>query len=420
MIVDPGTALAEVGVEPEVCAKEAFGTEFLAAIRPLRAALLRLLEEWGSPETPKEFQRTAGVGWTICWQVFRIVKAEDLAAEAKHAPTPASLKRLLAAAGKAGVSRETIEAVKGSAEEFAGFTKRMAADRAAFESMVAGLVPEESGEKISLSHRRAAYRAMSNIMGRQTELVYSSVVVKRSETGEGTDGLMYQVQRGVTRFRADSRIRVYAYNRNPSGTPGAVQVEGALDAESAERYGMPILPQFSSVPFPRANKKMSPKGDVTYWIDGTEIGARGAFNVAIGRVGRNMPLMVDEDGMQGGQKLFHLTVGMHKPVAVTVQELVVHRPSFPKSRVEMMVYSSSEGGGYAQSDVRELQQYAIEERVTNLGRADRVGISEFPEYGEMLRQGTETVGWDLSEFDVWRVKMPYPIMTSATRLYFYV
>ncbi len=43
-----------------------------------------------------------------------------------------------------------------------------------------------------------------------------------------------------------------------------------------------------------------------------------------------------------------------------------------------------------------------------------------PRYGEMLRLGATAAGWDLSEFDVYRVRMPYPIMFSAVRIFFYV
>jgi hypothetical protein len=65
---------------------------------------------------------------------------------------------------------------------------------------------------------------------------------------------------------------------------------------------------------------------------------------------------------------------------------------------------------------RQAMQFPGDERITNEGRADKVSLADLPRHSEMLRYGADAAGWDLSEFDVYRFRMSYPIMFSATRM----
>jgi hypothetical protein len=54
-----------------------------------------------------------------------------------------------------------------------------------------------------------------------------------------------------------------------------------------------------------------------------------------------------------------------------------------------------------------------------LGKASESGETpDWPHYSAMLRFGCEKMGWDLSEFDTYRVRIPYPMMHSMIALQF--
>jgi hypothetical protein len=394
-----------------------FAAEVMRMIAPFQASLRRMLAQWGSPPTASDLDRLSGAGAKICWQIFRIVNAEDVVTEARNAPSPTYLRRMLAAAAEAGVPGETIRSVEESARAFQSFSKHVASDRDAFHSMLAGASSEENSGKIDVSQRRAAYRAMSHIGGVQTDLLYFSAIIRRSADGNGTDGALLLAQRGLRRLRPEAQVTLFSYHRNPSQAPGDVQNEDAMDPAAARRYGVPVLPQFSSQPLPAIERLSLPSGYELYNVAGTDVGPRASFDCTFGRFRRNGPFMTDVDN----RRLYHMTYAhVRKPVALGIQELIIHRPSFPNAQPELMVFKYIEGD-VTQEGARRSQQYPVEERLTHVGRADAVGLGEVPRYNEMLRYGANAAGgWDLGEFDVYRVRMPFPILLSAVRIFFYV
>jgi hypothetical protein len=397
-----------------------FATELTEALAPLRMGLSRMLAEWGSPKSPSELDKLSGAGFTNCWRVFQVVGSGDFLSRVGRAPTPSSLKLLLAAGTRQGVKPQTAQNVERAAREFQQFVKRNAKDRAAFESMLAGISGDESTEKIQMSQRRGAYRNLSHIWGIQVDLQFGCLMARRSADGAAADMVRLHSLRGIRRLRPGSQITLFAYHQNPSFTPGAMQMEGAIDAEAAARYEMPLLPQFCTDPVPPVEKIVLPSGWVTYNTVGSDIGPRADIGCAFGRIVRDAPFMIDVGAIGGGRRLFHSTLNhTRKPVEMLIQELLVHRDSFPGIRPELIVYQYSEGER-TQESARRAMQFPVDEKLTNEGRADRAELADVPNYARMLRLGADAAGWDLAEFDVYRVRMPYPIMFSATRIFFYV
>jgi hypothetical protein len=288
--------------------------------------------------------------------------------------------------------------------------------RAAFDSLLAGATPGESSEKILMAQRRAAYRSMSHIWGVQTDLQYFSAMVMRSQSSDAVDYVNIGAQRGIRRLRPDSQFTLYGYRRDPNGPEVTDETSIALDAEAANRYGMPVLPGFSSNPLPEVEKVELPSGWVLYNTVGREIGPTATVDCTFGRVHRNQSYSIDVDG----RRYWNLTFShIRKPVATSVLELLVHRPSFPKIRPELIVHQHQEGD-LSMEAARRAMQFPVDERITNEGRADKVSLSDLPGHSEIIRFAANAAGWDLGEFDVYRFRMSYPIMFSATRMFFYL
>jgi hypothetical protein len=314
------------------------------------------------------------------------------------------------------VSEDLVESVRVSAERFQNFSKSAAGDRAAFSSMLGGVNPEESGEKILKSQRRTVYRGMGHIAGVQLDLHYSNAMIRREPNARTHDSVNLMAQLGIRRLRPDSKISIFGHHTNPTATPDGIQREEPIDLEAAKHYGMPVLPEFSTSPLPRVEREQLPSGWVYYNALGNEIGLRSSFNCTFGRIIRNTPFTTDIDGTLVYNSTTH---HIHKPAAMAIQELLVHRPSFPNARPELMIYQYREVDMSLEA-ARRAQQYPVDERLTMVGRANTVELADVPRYSQLLRVGADAAGWDLSEFDVYRLRMPYPIMFSAIRILFRV
>ena len=117
--------------------------------------------------------------------------------------------------------------------------------------------------------------------------------------------------------------------------------------------------------------------------------------------------------------MFTAYAHLRKPVAMAIHELLIHRASFPNARPDRMVYQYQEGET-SQESARQAMRFPVDERLTMVGSGDKVELLDVPRYSELLQYGADAAGWDLSEFDVYRFKMAYPIMFSEVRIFFYL
>ena len=378
----------------------------------VQGALARLVAELGSPGTASDLNRLSNAGVTICWQVFRIIKADNPLDEARNIPTAFALRKLFAAAKAAGVSKGTIDNVVERTTAFEEFSGRVASDKATFNSLIAGVHGGLEEEKIQLAQRRAAYRSASHIRGNQVDLILRSAMIVR--TAQGVDGVSFLMKKGMRRLRPDAQLPLYSVVKDPGQKAGHVEEVLPMDQEAMDHHGMPVLPRFSSRPLPLA-RRIDSSTHVNYKLVDGEITGKGCGDVTIGVKVHGAPFLAEADGRQ----LYCDSVSIvQNPCEMLVHELLLHRPTFGPVVPRLMIHHYEQEP--SQEAARNAQQFPVDETLSRVGRADQVGLAEVPKYGELLGYGATAAGWNLSEFDVWRVKMPYPIMFATSRIWFYV
>jgi hypothetical protein len=405
----------------EAIGAEQFGKALSERLSGLRSALRQLLTELGSPRTPTLLRRQLGVGYTICWQVFQVVRSgDDESAGTQNAPSLGALKRLVVAAQEKGLTPDTADVVRAAADDFHQFIREHAEDRDYFDSMVAGTTRSQNSQSVLVQRRRAAYRANSHVWGSQNDLWGVAALVRRSaEDPTKMDTVVLSRQQGLRRLRADATaylmaMKVDLANRNtPSGQDDLLR--NALDPDAAAATGMPLIPEFSTDPLPQVRCKTTNTGRRLFnWIDDA-VGLKSSCDIVTGTFNRSVPMVVEADGQR--QVVFTSAV-RNKASALLVLDLIVHRASFPGVRVQSMVHE-------ALAEVCTLEeaqaghQFTVEEGVAHLGRASAVNLAEFPQYRALLQHAAARAGWDLSEFDVYRLRVPYPIMGAVHRLFFF-
>ncbi len=401
--------------EPDLVS-QGFKSELAQWLEPLCQSLAKLLREVGSPATPRILQRRLGVPYASCWRVFKIVRATEVTAEAQHAPSPGALKSLLKAARLQGATEATAASVAEAADQFRNFITRHAEDRSTFESMVAEN-DKGSAETVILQRRRSAYRAMSQLWGVQTDLQCMTTLVGPPIERAGSYvkcGLM--LQRGVRRLRPDVQVTLMGIQPRPVDQAGMEQTPEPIDLAAAERTHMPVLPEFSSSPLPAVEPVTMSTGWRLYNLIGGDVGLRSNVEFALGwRSKIDTPTEVDGQGRAIHMQSFTTN---RKPLALLVIDLLVHRATHPQLSPRSIIHHHQEGD-FTQATAERAQRFPGDEKVLFAGRADMLHLIEAPRYGELLRFAANANGWDLSEFDAYRIRVPFPLLCTTTRVFYF-
>lgn len=396
-----------------------FRKELSEHLLRLRQALRQMLVELGSPRTPTLLQRQLGAGYTICWQIFQVVSRDDGSAGTQHAPSLGALKRLVVPAQTKGLTSETAKSVEEAADEFHQFIRQHAEDRDYFDSIVAGTSDAGNARNVLVQRRRAAYRANSHVWGVQNDMWLVSGLVRRSpQDPTQLDIAVLSRQQGLRRLRADAAVSLMGMKieaaRSDLSANQAPAVKDAIDQTAAAATGMPLLPEFSTTPLPRVNCTINRNGRREFnWIDDS-VGLKSSCDIATGTVTHGIPLFV---GAEQLRRLVSITSSVSsKASALMVLDLLLHRESFPDAQVRSIVHEGNDTVTTLE-DLDYVRQFTIEEDVAALGRASNINLVEFPKYRAMLKHAADCIGWDLSGFDAYRLRVPYPVMGLVHRLY---
>lgn len=378
----------------------------------------RALAEWvaavpGELRRPADMQKALRLDSKICWQVFNVIRGENALSAARYVPTAAAMQRAIRAAEAAGVAEANSRAVLDSLAEFDAVVRVHAGSRADFAAMLSAVAPDESAEQVELQHRRAAYRALSHIWGAQQDVFGSTTIVRRSASGEhASDELLIGVKRGLRRLRPGGHELYGSRLATPGAEPQPLPTP--LDPEAAQRYGAPLLPEFCTRPLPRF-RTLSESGWQYCELVDDRLGRQGSVDLVFGTRADGLAFPRDVDG----RRWFGLSALLRMPAALLINTLLVHRPSFGAVAPKHMVFAAVPGSDAPRHMARvSLPQ---RERVVPLGRADQLAQApDLPGYGEMLAHACGRAGWELGEFDAFRVRISHPVLHAVSRLYFFV
>ncbi len=134
--------------------------------------------------------------------------------------------------------------------------------------------------------------------------------------------------------------------------------------------------------------------------------AGGAFDV---QHVADAPLTALYDGRKLG---FATSLDVTTPAVVVLLDKLVHRPTFPHLHADFSVgWMNAPGGGGGGGASAAALPFA--ERVVRLDAGvDGARTHEVPDYVEMVEFVCDRCGWNPDEFDVYRVRVEYPLHFS--------
>jgi hypothetical protein len=363
----------------------------------------------------RDVQKLFGVSTKLSWQIFKLAGPGDALSLAPHVPKGEAMRRVLEGAEKYGLPVNQINEVRAAYSAFEELIETHAGDRTSFESMARGLSPSshDTGQ-VDVQHRKAIFRGHSHFWGAQVETRAITHFIHPSEAPNRYDLVAVRSKFGLRRLRPDAEvvvdsIRVYP----PPGTEA--HHWDYLDPELAERYGAPILPPACSKPIPKLHTSTGPLNRIYFELTDETLGQRGAVNLSFAQVLVNTVLSPSPDGKRLGWLVLTHTL---TPAATLISDMLVHRPSMPRVVYDMNVY------GHA----NQAQPYEIEstyprlpfrETVTKLEAGiDGARIHGTPQYVDMLKYICEKRKWKLDDFDVYRLRIEYPLLDTLVAMRF--
>lgn len=395
---------------------EAEAARVLGALSDALASLIRSLP------TPvdgcRELERALGIDHVLAWRTYRIATASDPAAVGADVPRPAPMDRLLRAARRCRVEASVIQWVRETYADFEEMVRRHAGEdprrgpgagergggRAAFDALIGG-GRGESSRRLELSHRRALYKSASFIWGMQARCTLTCAVMHPGAAPQTVDAMILSGFIQAHPLRAGTPLRLigrWGVRPDISDAAGA----RAFDAPEGGNH---ILERFSSRPLPQITAAPTGSGMVESELRFDGIGRSAAIDVFTAKTTRGSRLDPNEP--------FH---GAVKTISMP-SELLVLDFLIPRGWTDPATVCTSTHGypGIVESLAPRLPDFAmpIAEHAEYLGvDLAALDLPQIPRHSEMTRSVLTDLGWDATEFDVFRCCVEYPILHTVVRM----
>ena len=394
-----------------------FFVESGAVMQRLRTGISEMLKAMPNRiRTTRDLQKLFGVDVKLCWQVLKLAGPGDALSLAPFVPTPGPMRRFLAAATTAGVDPEVIDQIRSAYEAFKEQVSIHAGDRPTFEAMATGAAgtgenSSEDRQKAALRLRKSAYQTNSHYCGVQLDTYLGASFIHPTATPGLLDAANLRVKLGIRRLRATANFFVNQTKNVTSDTriekSQDTFAKGTFDDETNEKHGAPIIARFSSNPLPQFSTMTDIDGRTYTRIVGENVGQTSAVDLVFGQSVFNAPLtsMLINGTRQMG---FGSSLDITTPVGVLILDKLVHRPTFPHLDTDFTVHWVDNPAFPAGSEDDSALQFC--ERLVKLDAGvDGARTHEVPQYIEMLEFVCDRFKWKIEDFDVYRVRVEYPL-----------
>ena len=386
-----------------------FELETSAAIHELRRQLDRVISLLPTKVSrASELQHALGTDKALAWRVFNAVECSDAFAAARYLPRSAGIRSFLLAARKSGVETAALEGVSTAMEALDRVVKSHAGDRKRFDMLLASHSVEGKREA-DLAHRRTAFEGNTYIWGASADVQLRSAFLAPSAEEGFADmaNLRGLLNLEFLRPAMSWPVGITWPRQDDLRTTRDASILPLFDMDDASEEEASL---FFSDPSLRVESRSSDKGGLQYMVSTEQVGATGAISCVTGDVVRPVGALTAEEGSEHAGAMATVSC----PVRLLILDVLVHRSLFPGAAPEVVVRSDFSPGQGLQN-----QQLPISEAPIFMGPADGViRTSEVPRYDEMRTFVFERLGWDPAAFDVHRLRVEYPILSTAMALSF--
>lgn len=386
---------------PAAPAPPQFREECARVARGLRSAVRRLLAD--SPDRitrATDLQNALGIRAPLAWQVFRLAKTNDPLESVPFTPLPEAMSRVFDAGRRAGWNAALLERARRAYENFQTFVAKHAGDRATFDAMVSGLGCE-SNEQVDVRSRRAAFRACAPLWGLRSALTYRCLIAALDRPGTTPLSAIIQGSSGVRALRPGRSLpicrRTITMTMADKGVP-----EFAPDASSTG-----LLEDFCSANLSRVTTKR--RGSVAHdFVELTGVGLTAETDVFLSTKLRT--------GLTDDEPELGVTSMVRVPTELYIADLLVPVGAMNPSSAVVRVYGCLEDVSAAENAAAEYL-LASSHTPEYLGTSvDALHSDRFRRCPELVRFVLRDLGRSREDFDIFRCRIPYPVLHTCIGL----
>lgn len=368
----------------------------------------------GGPVGPQALATRLGIDKVLASRLLKALRASDPLSVVNRAPGPEPLRRVLDAAEGLGVEKSRIARARAAVDEFERLIRDEVGDRSSLDAILAAWVPEARRE-FELRRKQAASKAMSQLKGVFTEVLFASVFLAPSADDpdmidivwiNGLQGLRRLVPGAAVKF---ATRRLAPKNGEPERTPRT------LGGDPVENIAGLLLPGFCSTPTPVLNVHHA--GEVVhYTLGGNRFGPGAGVDVVMGEVNRSEL----RRGPRPDGRRMYVFAEVSQPARLLHFDAFMHTSLWPSTSPALHLYDTAfEGVADPNNRARDIDRLDTLETIQPLPRGvDGARTSEVRRYAELLREVCARMGWDASAFVGSRCRIDYPIYgTQATMVF---
>ena len=383
----------------------------------VRAAFLSVLDSIPArPRRASEICRELGISQTLAWRIVQVADAGDPFAAVRYVPGESAVETFLGAAQAHGAPLEALERARSAVAQFKKLVRDHAGNRRSLELMMAGLARSGRAEA-DLPYRKEGFRCASHTWGIQVQTHIRTALLYPGSRDDCVHIAHVHGYYNLRRVRPEARwVLARRYMMTEDGAAHRVPVSEPIAPEFALENGFPLLRPFCSDPPPDIQRVAGPGNAIDdVWTKGA-VGDQAAVTFYSGEVMRELPFRYCDARNKYAQFGLHIRTA----VETLVLDVLVHRDLYGPLSPECLVLSDLwsapwETGG----DVSQADLLPCAEQVQFLGQGlAGVQTSEVPNYERLLHYVCEKLSWDGSQFHVYRLRMPYPVIGTAVAMRF--
>ncbi|MEZ6242636.1 MAG: hypothetical protein R3B57_06280 [Phycisphaerales bacterium] len=344
-------------------------------------------------------------------RVLKMTRAADGLEAIHRAPGPEPMRRVIRACERAGSASEVTDRAREAVDNFERLIRHEAGDRSALDAVLSAWVPEARRE-FEVRRKQAAFRAMSQLKGAQTETLYAGVFLHPGADLDRIDIAWLNALFGVQRLRPGATVKLAArwMRAGPDAPP-----KQAIPGDSPNASGSLLLERFCSTPMPPI--AFQRVGEVTHCVlGGDSFGASASADVVFAELGAgDMPRYVPREANRKRYVYAEVSV----PAKTLVLDAFVHKDLVTRP-AELRIYDTAfDGVASANDPTRDIDRLDLAESVESLGRGiARARAQGVPRHAEMTADVCQRLAWDPQAFEVFRTRIDYPLYGSQVTITF--
>lgn len=382
----------------------------------LQASLAELVSHLpGKGARAVDIERGLGLDKKRGWQLYKVATAPTPLAEIAHIPGSLTMKRILTAASRRKLPRESVDRLGKAFEQFEAFVQEHGGDREEFFSLASGVTQAETVDtQLELRIRKTAFKAMAHLWGIRAETIVRTAIFNvAADAPDALDGIRILGNVGLQRLRRGVPLTVALFagndpaSRRPSpDTPIADM--GSRQVLAKQSQGLELLPEFSTQPLPRMEQRHQPDGSLETEILFPPSSKAGAVTLYTHGFVANVTK---------GEQIRHVSgVTLRIPCETLVCELLVPVGYSNPATVRAAIFGRRDNieRVYERRPADLLPQ---RETAYYLGEFDAAPpLAAVPHHMAAVRHVLADAGWDRARFDLYRVIVQYPVLHALLSL----